>query len=382
MRFLVVALGLLFVVGALAATKATQIGTLVAFGKRAEQMGPPPESVGAATAEQQLWEQSLSAVGTVAASKGVILSNEEPGVVTKISFESGQRVRQGQVLVELNTRVESAELTSAIATLEHARRREARTTKLYEGGAAARVELEAAQSELAVASAQVDSLRARIARRNVRAPFSGRVGICDINLGQYLNPGTPITSLEAADEVFVDFTLPQERLDELAVDMPVRIVVDDNLELMSAVAAIEPTVDEVTRAARLRAAVPNEDGRLRPGMFVDVEVVLPEREPVVVVPATAVVHAAYGDSIYVVAEKPGKEPGLRQTPDGKPVKVARQRFVRVGEQRGDFIAVVEGLAPGEQIVTAGGFKLKNGAPIVLTDKAVPRPQLAPEPQDR
>ncbi len=382
MRALIVAVGLLFVVGALAATKATQIGTLVAFGKEAQRLGPPPESVAAAAAEEQGWEQTLSAVGTVAPSQGVELRNEEAGVVTRLGFDSGERAKKGQVLVELDTRVERAELTSAAASLAEIRRREARARQLFQAGATARAELDTVQAELAVAAARVDSLRARIERRNVRAPFSGRLGIRGVNVGQYLNPGTPITTLEAAETVFVDFTLPQQRLQELATDMPVRIEADGGVVLTSTIAAIEPVVDEVTRAARLRAAVPNEAGLLRPGMFVDVTVVLPEEQAVVTVPTTAVVHASYGDSVFVVADKPEGEPGMRQTPDGKPVKVAEQRFVRLGEQRGDFTAVLDGLTAGEQVVTAGAFKLRNGAPIVITDEPAPVPELTPEPENR
>jgi membrane fusion protein (multidrug efflux system) len=217
----------------------------------------------------------------------------------------------------------------------------------------------------------------------VRAPFSGRLGIRAINLGQYLTPGTGITTLEAIDSVFVDFTVPQQRLADVLEGTPVRVSLQTkNWQLQGSIAAVDPSIDATTRAVRLRATVPNGKEKLRPGMFVDVAVLLPKKTAYVTVPATAIVHAPYGDSVFVVEDKKPDEPGMRQTPDGKPVMAARQRFVRLGARRGDFVAILQGVQAKEQVVIAGAFKLRNGSPVFVSDVALPRPELEPRPQNR
>jgi membrane fusion protein, multidrug efflux system len=244
--------------------------------------------------------------------------------------------------------------------------------------------MDAAESELKTASTEYNAIQAQIERKVVRAPFTGRLGIRDVNLGQYLNPGTPITVLESQGAVFVDFTLPQQELSKVSVGMPVRLKLEgaQGKELQGEIAAVDPTINNVSRAIQLRASVPNDTDKLRPGMFVNVSVILPAKKQLVIVPTTAVVHASYGDSVFIVEDKKPGSPGMAKTQDGKLVKIARQQFVRGGEARGDFVAILEGVKPGQPVVSAGAFKLRNGVPIVINNAVKPEPKLNPRPENR
>jgi membrane fusion protein (multidrug efflux system) len=230
----------------------------------------------------------------------------------------------------------------------------------------------------------LDALRAQIARKTVRAPFSGKLGIRQVNLGQYLNSGTAITSLETSDALYVDFSLPQQRLKQVELGMPVRLVVDGNDVSPSdgAIRAIDPSADPVTRSIKLRAALSKQDGTLLPGMFGRVSVVLPDKRDVVIVPANAVVHASFGDSVFVVEDRKDEAGHPMKGANGGPAKVARQQFVKVGDARGDFVAVAEGLSVGQSIVTAGAFKLRNGAPIAVDNAVEAKADISPHPENR
>jgi membrane fusion protein (multidrug efflux system) len=381
-RYVVAIVGVLMVLGALAGIKWAQISTLMAFGAEAESAGPPPEAVGARAAEEQSWEIILPAVGTVESERGVTVAAEVPGVVEKIAFDSGAVVRKGQVLVTLDTDVERAQLAEARAQRGLADINAGRFRKLAAADAVPVSQRDQAETELEALTARVASLEAQIARKVVRAPFSGRLGIRQVDLGEYLAAGAPIAALETTDVVFVDFTVPQQRLSEVKAGMPVRIVVDGRAEVSGAVAAVSPALDSATRAVRLRAEVKDGAEQLRSGMFAQVGVVLDGRSTIVAIPATAVVHAPYGDSVFVLEDKPADAPGARQAPGGEPVLLARQRFVRIGPRRGDFVAVLEGVEAGEQVVTAGAFKLRNGSPVFVTEEAIPAPELAPRPPNR
>jgi membrane fusion protein (multidrug efflux system) len=383
-RTLITVLALLLLLGGLTAVKAAQIGTLVSNGKKAKEQGPPPEVVATAEATDQVWERTIEEVGSVVSAKGVTLSNETTGIVTRIHFDSGQSAKAGAMLVELDTNVERAQLASALARRQLAEETMARTLQLIKTGAVPKSQVDADRAQLETTTKDVAALESQISRKSVRAPFDGKLGIREVNLGQYLNTGTPITVIESARSLFVDFTTPQERLPELAVGMPVRFALagSNGHPRSGAIDAIEPAVDATTRTVKIRANVENEDRAVRPGMFVNVSVVLPERDRVVVVPATAVVHASFGDSLFVVEDKPESEPGMRTTRDGKPVKIARQRFVQTGPARGDFVAVLRGLNAGPEVVTAGAFKLRNGAPIVVNNALQSKPELNPQPENR
>lgn len=376
MRYVLSVVGILVVIGALAAVKGAQIGMLIGFGKQMEKSGPPPEAVATGVSKKEAWEGTLSAVGSVASTKGVTLSNDAPGVVTRIHFDSGAMVKQGQVLVELDTSVERAQLSSAIARRQLATTTHGRTRALVEKGAISAAQADADESTLRSATSDVEAIQAQIAKKTIRAPFAGRLGIRSVNLGQYLNPGTPVTVLETFEAVHVDFTVPQQRLADVKVGMPVRVTVgaEGGAPLEGSIAAVDPNVDAATRTIKLRADVVDKEEKLRPGMFVEVEVILPQTTAAVAVPATAIVHAPYGDSVFVVEEKKAE--------DGKPVKTARQQLVRLGRARGDYVALLGGLDENREVVTAGAFKLRNGAPIYVDNTKAPKPQLTPSPENR
>lgn len=355
-----------------------------------QKSGPPPEAVGTRVAEEQTWEAALQAVASVVSVKGVSVANEAAGAVTRIHFESGQVVKAGQVLVELDSAVERAQLASLKARKQHAEITLKRSTQLANEGVISRAQFDADDSTLKGLEADARALQAQIEQKIVRAPFSGRLGIRAVNVGQYLAPGTTITALESTESMYVDFTLPQQYLPLLKVGMPVRATLDAGATVdgrpapvsEGTISAIDPAIDARTRAVKVRASVPNGDERLRTGMFLNVSVVLPERLKLVVVPATSVVHASYGDSVFVVEPKKGPSGSVVKGPDGKPLQAARQQFVRLGERRGDFVALLEGVKAGEEVVTAGAFKLRNGASVVVNNNVKTNPELNPRPENR
>jgi membrane fusion protein (multidrug efflux system) len=381
-RVAITAIGLFVLVGGLAGLKFWQIATLMAVGDSMAKAGPPPEAVGTSVAEARSWDVTLSAVGTVNGIESVAVSNEVAGVVHRIRFDSGAIVQAGQVLVELDSAMEKAQLAAAKSRLELARVTVDRSRKLTSTGALARQVLDADEAAFASAEGEVGALQAQVDHKSIKAPFAGRAGIRAVNLGQYLAPGTSVTTLDSLGGVYVDFSLPQQELGRVAVGTTVDVAVGTSPPYHGTITAIDPTVDPATRSLRLRAVVRERHEELRPGMFVTVTVVLPKKAEVVLVPQTAIVHASYGDSIFVVEDKPANAPGMRTTPDGKPVKVARQQFVRTGAARGDFIAIDEGIKPGQTIVAYGAFKLRNGAPIVVDNRVHPEPKLDPHPENR
>ena len=387
-RFLLAASICLVVLAVLAGTKFAQISSLIRAGKAAEAAGPPPEAVATDLATASTWDSMIEAVGTVAAARGVTISTETAGVVRAIRFESGALVRAGQTLVEIDASVERAQLASLNARLELASSNAVRTRRLAESGAYTTAQLENDEAQLETVTADAEALKAQIERKIVRAPFAGKLGIREVNLGQYVNPGTAITVLESQESVFVDFTIPQQDLARVPVGAPTRIVLpgtEPPRTLPGRVAAVDPNVDAVTRAVKLRASVKEgrgEKGELRPGMFVNVSVELPERMNVVSIPATAVLRAPYGDTVFVVETRKDDKGRPVSGPDGKPAMMARQRFVRLGPSRGDFVAVAEGLSAGQEVVIQGAFKLRNGAPVLVNNQLKLTPSLTPRPENR
>ncbi|KIG17632.1 putative Co/Zn/Cd efflux system membrane fusion protein [Enhygromyxa salina] len=387
MRYVIAIIGLLLVIGGLVFVKGSQISMLMGMGEAMEQAGPPPEAVSTVPATAQTWEASLQAVGTVASVRGVQISGEVPGVVVRIGFESGALVEAGDVLVELDSRVERAQLAASQVTRDLAVTTARRTRELDAAGVEPQAQLDIDESALRQATAQIEVLRAQIARKVIRAPFAGRLGIREVNLGQYLNAGAAITTLEAVDGAYVDFELPQHQRRDLATGLRVRLSVEGAPELddEGTIVAIEPSVDPSTRMVLVRALVATPQSALEPGMFVRVEVVLPEQRQVVSVPMTAVVHASYGDSVFVIDAPQEPQPGATGPPtgpDGAPIKLARQQFVQLGERRGDFVAVLDGVLAGEEVVVAGAFKLRNNAPVVVNNTEVLDAKLEPTPQNR
>jgi len=383
MRYVIAVVAVLAIVGALAGLKFKQISGLIQMGKEMQAAGPPPEVVSSANAELQQWEGTLYAVGSVTAVKGVTISNDAPGVVSAIRFESGAVVKQGQVLVELDSSVERAQLASAQARKELALLNAERSKKLVDSQAIPKSQLDTDDALLKSSRYDLGALAAQIDRKIVRAPFAGKLGIRTVNLGQYLNPGTPLTVLEATDSLYIDFSLPQQRLADLKVGMPIRVTLEgSDAALDGQIAAIDPTIDSMTRTIKVRGTVPNKEERLRPGMFANVRVVLPQQAPVVSVPATAVVHASFGDSVFVIEDKKDESGNVVHAKDGSVAKVVRQQFVRLGEARGDFVAVLDGVKANEVVVVAGAFKLRNGSGVIVNNDVKPDPQLTPKPPNR
>jgi membrane fusion protein (multidrug efflux system) len=350
--------------------KGAQIGALIAS---ADTAGPPPETVTAAPAAGDVWASSLRAVGTVVAVRGITVVPEVPGMVSRIAFASGQDVRKGQILVQLDASVEQAELASAKAELKLAEVTLERVQALRQDDVNSPAELDQAQATAMKARARVQALEATIAKKTVRAPFAGSLGIRAIDPGQFLNTGTPIVSLQALDELYVDFSLPQRELARVRPGEKIEVRADayGDMTWTGVIDTVEPSVDEATRNVRLRALVDNPGRKLRPGMFVDLRVELPDAHDVVVVPATSIIYAPYGDSAYVVEERESEDGGL----------VARQVFVRLGDRRGDLVEVRDGLEKGQMVVTTGGFKLRNGAAVVINNELAPKAEIDPDPED-
>lgn len=384
LRYILVIVGVLAVIGGLGAIKGAQIKQLMDFGAESEKNGPPPETVSVDTATDDQWEVTLPAVGSVASAKGVAVTTEVPGKVTRIRFDSGDEVEAGEVLVDLDTSVERAQLASLVSRRKLARLTLERTKKLRKGRAAPEAQLDADASAVRTLEADIAALRAQVAKKIIRAPFAGRLGIRQVDLGEYLNPGQAVTVLESVEGVYVDFTLPQGKLGAVKVGMPVQVQLDKSEAppFEGAVTAVDPNIDPLTRTIQLRASVKPGDVELRPGMFVDVRVVMPDKTKVVMVPATAVVHAPYGDSVFVVEDKPADDPGRRETDDGLTVKIARQQFVRTGHSRGDYTAILDGVKAGQKVVISGAFKLRNKSPVVVSDEVAIAPSLNPDPPNR
>lgn len=384
MRYVITIAILILTVGILVGIKGAQIKTLIGFGEAMQKAGAPPEAVNAAPVERQRWERTLTAVATVVSSKGVTVSNDAPGVVTKLNFDSGATVRLGQPLVELDASVEQAQLESLRARLVLAEQSLRRTKQLIESGVSTPAELDAQESSYRGLVADVRAIQAQIERKTVRAPFAGKLGIRAVNLGQYLPPGTTLTMLESTDAVFVDFTLPQQDLPKIQLGRPVRVRTDVGGKVLAEgkISAVDSSVDAVTRSLKIRASIPNAASVLRTGMFVNAEVVLPEQADVVAVPVTAVIHAPYGDSVFVV--EPKQAGAGNAGPEGAQQGglVARQQFVRLGGTRGDFVSVEAGVDAGQKVVSAGAFKLRNQAPVTIKNEVGVEAQLDPHPENR
>jgi membrane fusion protein (multidrug efflux system) len=361
------------VVVILAGIKAAQIGAMIHAGK---SFAPPPESVTAAKVEATEWVASRPAIGTLVAVRGVTLGSELAGLVREIGFDSGAFVSRGDVLVKLDTSTEEAQLASARADAELAKISLRRQRALRDANSNSLADLDAADAHAKQAAANVASLEATIAKKTIRAPFDGRVAIRQVELGQVLSSGAAVASLQSIHPIHADFWLPQQTLAELKPGMRALLHTDvfPQVSWEGVITTINSEVDVATRNVRVRATFPNADGRLRPGMFANVEVLSPDKRPVVVIPATSVIYAPYGDSVFVLEEK--RDAG------GNVATAARQKFVRLGERRGDMVAVASGVAGGETVVTSGAFKLRNGTAVVVHNDLAPSAELAPKPTDR
>ncbi len=371
--WIAVVLGLLVVIGALAGVKAMQIGTMINAGK---SFTVPPESVTSAKVELTDWRASRAAIGTLVAVHSVTLEAELSGKVTEIFFDSGVTVHRGQELVKLDSSVEQAQLASARADDVLAQQTLTRAKALREHGSNTPADLEAAQARAASTQAQIAQLQATIAKKTVRAPFDGRIGIRQVDLGEIVGPSTPLASLQSVSPIYAEFWLPEQTLGELKLGMDVALHSDayPGQSWSGKITTINPEIDVATRNVKVRASVPNLDGQLKPGMFANVEVLSPDKRAALIIPATSVLYAPFGDSVFAVVEK--------KDDAGKTTLTAQQKFIRLGERRGDFIAVESGLKEGETIVSSGVFKLRNGSSLALKNDLAPDAQVRPNPLER
>lgn len=370
-RMLVMLMGVAVFIVAIGAVKYGQIKKGMAE-QASFQM--PPETVTTIVAKNEQWPASLSAIGTVAAVHGVTVSADLPGIVSRIAFDSGKTVRAGEVLVQLDTKQEQAQLAAAEAQSQWTRVSIERMTGLRQKGIAAQAEWDRADAEQKQADARVGEIRATIARKTIRAPFSGVLGLRQVNLGQYLTSGAPIVSLQALDPVYVNFSVPQQQIAGLQPGSEVRVTAEGIPgEFKGKLTATNAIIDEATRNVQTQATVPNPDGKLHPGMFVETKLGLGKASAVVALPASAINYAPYGDSVFVVENM--------KSPQGKTYKGVRQQFVKLGAGRGDQVAVVSGVKPGEEVVTSGVFKLRNGAAVQVNNKTQPGNNPAPKPED-
>jgi membrane fusion protein (multidrug efflux system) len=359
------------VLGALGFVKMRQFQ---AMATQAAAFQPPPEAVTTTVATREAWPSTLGAIGTVAAVQGVFVSADLPGTVERIAFESGRAVRAGDVLVELDTRQEQAQLTAVEAQRELANLNFDRMKGLLDERVISRAEYDRAIAEQKQTGGQAGEIRAAIARKTIRAPFSGILGIRQVNLGQYLAPGDPVVQLQSLDPIYVNFGVPQQESAALRIGRPVRITVEAaGVELQGQVTAVDAVVDEATRNVQVQATLANPRGVLRPGMFVQAELTLGPSREVVILPASAVSYAPFGDSVFVVGDMRG--------PNGETYRGVRQQFVKLGGTRGDQVAVLSGVNPGEEVVTSGVFKLRNGAAVLVNNKVQPANSAKPRPED-
>jgi membrane fusion protein, multidrug efflux system len=372
-RIIYTVVGLIVVIGVLGGVKALQIGKMVAHG---EQSMPPPLPVNTAVVHRESWQSLLTSVGSLQAVQGVMVTAELAGKVVHIAFEPGTKVQAGALLLQQDTSSEKAQLSGAEAELDLAKVNLKRLSKLLADGTIAQSQYDDAAAKFKEAVAKVDNIRAIIAKKTIRAPFAGRLGIRLVDLGQILKEGDKIVSLQSLDPIFVNFLLPQQELPRIQLGFTVQVTTDalPGQTIEGKVTAINPQVDTSTRNIKVQATLANSQERLRPGMFVKVALVLPAQDKVLAIPATAVLYAPYGDSVFVVEEK-------KREISGQLSKIVRQRFVRLGEKRGDFVAVVSGLQEGETVVSTGAFKLRSGQAVVVDNTLAPEFKLNPKPKE-
>ncbi|MCG6910504.1 MAG: efflux RND transporter periplasmic adaptor subunit [Deltaproteobacteria bacterium] len=365
-------LGLLAVVGALSAVKGLQIKQMIAQG---ESFVPPPQVVSAATVERMTWEDTIQAVGTLTAVKGLEVKAELSGKIVKIGFKSGALVSAGQLLVQQDVSIEKAQLKVAASERDLAQKELARIQTLYKKKVVSISQMDELRSRLEQAAAQVELIQASIAKKSVKAPFSGRLGFRQVNLGEVIMPGQSIVALQSLDSVYVTFQLPQQYLDKLKKNLVVRVKSDalGDQTLEGKISALNADVDSETRNIEVQAILPNRDGRLRPGMYVTVAVLLPVQKRVLTVPATAINFAPYGDSVFLVEVSD-------ETADSGQL-VLRQQFVQLGDRQGDYVAVQDGVSLGQQVVSTGVFKLRNGQKVVIDNSKAPTFETSPRPED-
>jgi len=379
MKKFIVAFLLMFVVAALiyfglGYFKVNQIMGFVQLAKSGA-FAPPPTAVTTTVAAKSQWQPTLESIGTVTAINGVTISTDLAGIVSKIAFESGSKVKAGDLLVQLNTDQEQAQLASAEAQQDWTQVTLTRNQGLLAKRTVSQSDYDSADAQFRQAKAAVEQYKAIIARKTLRAPFDGVVGIRQVNLGQYLNTGDSVVSLQSFDPIYVNFSLPQQDLSKLTVGQPIELNLDayGDKVFSGKITAINSLVDQNSRNIQIQATLPNADTQLRPGMYARVKVLQPETQEVIAVPSSSIHYAPYGDSVFIVTQM--------KSEDGKTYKGVKEQFVKLGQSKGDLTAITSGVNPGDELVTSGVFRLKSGAPIIVNNQAKPGSELAPTPSD-
>ena len=370
-KIIIAIIGLVVLTGIIGGVKGLQISFMIS-----QKRQPAPEIVTTAVPHTETWETVLTSVASLVAVQGVMVSAELAGKVVNIAFEPGTMVKAGDLLVQQDISAETAQLRSAEATVALTKITLERARKLLSQKTSSQAEYDNADAQYKQALGQADNIRALIAKKTIRAPFSGELGIRLVNLGQILSAGDAIVSLQALDPIFVNFSLPQQQLARIKTGLTLRVKTDalPGQVVEGTITAINPEVEKATRNIVVQATVKNTQQRLRPGMFATATVVLPEQQTVLAIPVTAVLNAPYSDSVFIVEDD-------KNDKNSPPARVVRQQFVRLGERRGDFVAVTSGLKEGETVVSTGAFKLRNGQAVTIDNTLAPEFKIAPTPKD-
>jgi len=363
---------MLALVGGLGFVKFKQVEAAIEQGKNFKI---PPTAVTTVVVKKETWPSTLSVIGTAEAIQGVTVSADLPGTIDRIHFESGQWVKEGDILVELDIRQERAQLASLEAQRDLAKINYGRSQELVKQGVIARQEFDNATAQQKATEAQVGDIKAAIARKTIHAPFSGVLGIRQVSLGQYLAAGQAIVSLQTMSPIYVNFGVPQQETGKEIPGHVLRVTSNDlpGMAFTGRITALDSVINEQTRNIQVQCIVTNKGNKLRPGMFVQVELPMGSPRDVMPLPASAINYAPYGDSVFVVSDM--------KDPKGNSYRGVRQQVVRIEGSRGDQVAIVSGLKPGDEIVSSGVFKLRNGAPVVVNNTVKPDNNAAPKPED-
>ncbi len=372
-RMIFMVAAMLVFISALGVVKFKQIQTAIAQGAAFQ---PPPEAVTTVIAKAERWASTLTAVGSVAAVQGVTVSADLPGTVDRVAFESGRAVKAGDILIELDTRQERAQLAAAEADRDLARVNFTRMDDLLKEAVISTAEFDKASSGRKQTEAKVGEIQAMIERKTIRAPFNGILGLRQVNLGQYLHAGDPVVELQSLNPIYANFDVPQQDANRIRVGRGVRVTAKDvgSAPFEGRVTALDSVVDQLTRNAKIQATLDNREGLLRPGMFVNVDVATGADQSVIALPASAISYAPFGDSVFIVTDLKG--------PDGQTYRGVRQQFVKLGGTRGDQVAVVSGVKPNDEVVTSGLFKLRAGVAILVNNAVQPANNPKPKPEER
>lgn len=372
-RYAVTIVGLLLLIFALVGLKATQFQAMADAGKT---MLPPPEVVSSAVIEKEQWEQSLRSVGTLEAVRGVTITADFSGRVDEIFFASGSEVKKGELLLQQNIDSEMAQLRAAEANLALAKADLSRSKELLAKRVLSQSQYDAADAQYKSAQAQVENVQVAINKKSIRAPFAGRLGIRKVNLGQDIQQGEAIVTLQTANPMLVNFNLPQQDLNKLQLGLSVKLKTDavPGHVYSGQITAINPEVNAQSRNVLVQAKLDNNNEKLLPGMFATLTITMPQQRSVLSIPLTAVRYATFGDSVFVINET--------TTDQGETQLITTQQFVQLGEARGDFVEILKGVQEGDVVATAGLFKLRNGAAVAVNNDVVPTFEREPTPANR